>query len=59
MLDPVSATIVVGGATVATMAAVGLGTIAVGTVAAGAAVKTMRDKSKARKKQLNPPVYSM
>ena len=51
MLDPVSATIIVGGATVAATVAVGVGTIAVSTVAAGAAVKTVIDKSKARREQ--------
>lgn len=45
-MDPVTIPLLVGGATVATMAAIGVGTIAVSAVAAGAAVKGLRNKSK-------------
>lgn len=50
-MDPISATLLVGGATVATMAAVGAGSITVTAVGAGAAVKNLKNKKKSMKLQ--------
>ncbi|ERF74880.1 hypothetical protein EPUS_03264 [Endocarpon pusillum Z07020] len=50
-MDPVSATLLIGGATVTTMAAVGIGTITAAAVGAGAAVKTLRNEKKRMKLQ--------
>ncbi|KAF7506354.1 hypothetical protein GJ744_011820 [Endocarpon pusillum] len=50
-MEPISATLLVGGATVATMAAIGVGQITAAAVGAGAAVKTLRNKKKNMKLQ--------